>query len=95
MAPPRHGLALAVPQIKIGLSQTEKFTSVPEAVVGQEIIADAFSAGSGSPVVVITNADYADEVVSAAEAVDGVSSAAVGETNGEITVVSREQAAKP
>ena len=81
------GLALAVPQIKIGLSQTEKFTSVPEAVVGQEIIADAFSAGSGSPVVVITNADYADEVVSAAEAVDGVSSAAVGETNGEITQV--------
>ena len=81
------GLALAVPQIKIGLSQTEKFTSVPEAVVGQEVIADAFSAGSGSPVVVITNADYADEVVSAAEAVDGVSSAAVGETNGEITQV--------
>ena len=81
------GLALAVPQIKIGLSQTEKFTSVPEAVVGQEIIADAFSAGSGSPVVVITNADYADEVVSAAEAVDGVSSAAAGETNGEITQV--------
>jgi len=82
------GLALGVPQIKIGLAQTEKFTSVPEAVVGQEIIADAFSAGSGSPAVVITKAAYADEVVAAAESLDGVDAATVGETNGDITQVS-------
>ncbi len=81
------GFSLAVPQIQIGLSQTERFTSVPEAVVGQEIIADAFSAGSGSPAVVITNADYADQVAAAAESVDGVTSATVGETNGDITQV--------
>jgi len=81
------GLALSVPQINIGLSQTEKFTSVPEAVVGQNIIADAFSAGSGSPVAVITNADYADTVAAAAETVDGVASATIGETNGDITQV--------
>ncbi len=81
------GLALAVPQIKLGLSQTERFTSVPEAVVGQEIIADAFSAGSGSPVVVIANDRSVDAVVSAAETVDGVTSATAGQTNGTITQV--------
>ena len=82
------GLALGVPQIKIGLAQTQKFTSVPEAVVGQEIIADAFSAGSGSPAIIIANAAYADEVVSAAEGLASVDSATVGETNGDITQVS-------
>jgi len=82
------GLALGVPQIQIGLAQTQKFTSVPEAVVGQEIIADAFSAGSGSPAIVIANAAYADEVVTAAESLDSVDSATVGETNGDITQVS-------
>ena len=81
------GLALGVPQITIGLSQTEKFTSVPEAVVGQEQLADAFSAGSGSPAVVIVNADYADRAVDAAESLDSVDSATVGETNGEISQV--------
>ncbi|GAB2450056.1 RND superfamily putative drug exporter [Conyzicola lurida] len=82
------GLALAgVPQIKVGLAQTEKFTSVPEAVVGQEIIADAFSAGSGSPVVVIANSDSVDEVVAAAETVDGVDSATPGESAGDITQI--------
>jgi RND superfamily putative drug exporter len=82
------GLAAAgVPQIKVGLAQTEKFTSVPEAVRGQEVIADAFSAGSGSPVVVIADASSVDRVVSAAEKVDGVDSAREGESNGEITRV--------
>lgn len=80
-------LALGTTQIKVGLSQTERFTSVPEAVVGQNIIADAFSAGSGSPAAVITNADYADKVASVAETVDGVDSATVGETNGTITQI--------
>ena len=81
------GLALSATQVQVGLSQTERFTSVPEAVVGQELIADAFSAGSGSPAAVITNADYADEVADAAASVDGVDSATVGETNGDITQV--------
>ncbi len=81
------GLALGTTQIKVGLAQTERFTAVPEAVVGQNIIADAFSAGSGSPAVVITNADYAEKVADAAAGVDGVDSATVGETNGTITQV--------
>ncbi|MET4582048.1 RND superfamily putative drug exporter [Conyzicola nivalis] len=82
------GLAFAgVPQIKVGLAQTQKFTSVPEAVVGQQVIADAFSAGSGSPVVVVANAASADDVAAAAETSDGVDSATVGESNGEITQI--------
>ena len=81
------GLSLGVPGIKLGLSQTEKFTTVPEAVVGQQILADAFSAGSGSPVTVIVNADFADRVVTASESVAGVSTASVGETNGDVTQV--------
>lgn len=80
-------LALGITQVQVGLSQTERFRSVPEAVVGQNIIADAFSAGSGSPAVVIANADSAEEVASAAEGVEGVDSATVGETNGEITQI--------
>lgn len=82
------GLALAgVPQIKVGLAQTERFTAVPEAVVGQEIIADAFSAGSGSPAVVIANSDFAEEVATAAKRIDGIDSATVGESNGEISQI--------
>ena len=76
-----------VPQIKVGLAQTEKFTSVPEAVVGQEQIADAFSAGSGSPVVVIAKASAADEVAADAEKVDGVVSATVGDSTASIAQI--------
>jgi RND superfamily putative drug exporter len=81
------GLSLSVPSVSIGLSQTDKFTAVPEAVVGQQILAEAFSAGSGSPVAVIVNADYADRAVTAVESLRGVDSARVGETNGEITQI--------
>jgi RND superfamily putative drug exporter len=60
---------------------------VPEAVVGQEIIADAFSAGSGSPAFIIADADEAEDAASTAERVDGVTSATVGESDGSITQV--------
>jgi putative drug exporter of the RND superfamily len=80
------GLAAAgVPNIRIGLAQSEKFTSVPEAVVGQEILADAFSAGSGSPAVVIADNDEVDSVTSTVEEVEGVVAVRAGETDGSIT----------
>lgn len=81
------GLAIGATQVKVGLAQTERFTSVPEAVVGQELLAEAFSAGSGSPAVVISNADFAEDVAAAAENVVGVDSATVGESNGDITQI--------
>ncbi len=80
------GLAFAgVPGIRIGLSQSEKFTSVPEAVVGQELLADAFSAGSGSPAVVIADNDEVDAVTAALEKIDGVVSVTPGESSATIT----------
>ncbi|QEE60266.1 MMPL family transporter [Salinibacterium sp. dk2585] len=81
------GLATAVPGVKVGLAQTERFTSTPEAVVGQEIIADAFSAGSGSPAIVIANADAAEQVVEAALEIDGVDSARIVDSNDEIAEI--------
>lgn len=80
-------LALGVPQIRIGLAQTEKFTAVPEAVVGQNLLADAFSAGSGSPVVVIANNGQAQKVADAAATVEGVVSATPGATDGSVTQI--------
>ena len=80
--------SLAVPQIKIGLSQTESFTQATEATDGQEIIAEAFPAGSSSPASVIVNSDYAAEVANAAESVDGVDSVRIGETTPTITQIS-------
>lgn len=82
------GLAFAgVPQIKIGLSQTERFTAVPEAVVGQNVIAEAFSGGTGSPVVVIANNSNVEEVADAAARTNGVDSVRIGETNGDISQI--------
>jgi RND superfamily putative drug exporter len=81
------GLAAGVTQIKVGLAQTERFTAVPEAVLGQEVIADAFSAGSGSPVVVVADSAATDRVIDVAERVDGVVSATEGESDGGITQV--------
>ncbi|GAA3600012.1 MMPL family transporter [Klugiella xanthotipulae] len=81
------GLMLGVPNIQTGLSQSEQFTSVPEAVVGQNIIADAFPGGSGSPATVITKTAKVDETIAAATQVDGVASATAGESAGSITAI--------
>lgn len=80
------GLAAAgVPNIRLGLAQSERFTSVPEAVHGQEILAEAFSAGSGSPAVVIADNDRVDAVTKAVENVAGVVAVQKGESNGSVT----------
>ena len=82
------GLSVGVTQIRTGLAQTEIFISEPEAVRGQNLIADSFSAGSGSPTTVIVNADFAEEARDVAANVAGVDAATVGETDGTITEVS-------
>ncbi len=81
------GLSVGVTQIRTGLAQTEIFISEPEAVRGQNLIADSFAAGSGSPTTVIVNADYADEAKNVAAGVTGVDAATVGESDGTITQV--------
>ena len=81
------GLSVGVTQIRTGLAQTEIFISEPEAVRGQNLIADSFAAGSGSPTTVIVNADYAEEARDIAAGVSGVDAATVGETDGTVTQV--------
>ena len=82
------GLSVGVTQIRTGLAQTEIFISEPEAVRGQNLIADSFAAGSGSPTTVIVNADFAEEARDVAANVAGVDAATVGETDGTVTEVS-------
>jgi len=79
------GLALGVTQLQVGLSQSERFTSTPEAVTGQEVIAEAFSAGSGSPVVVMSPDGSVDDVSAALYEVEGVSTVTLGDSTGEWT----------
>jgi len=64
--------------IKNGLSATEIFIEKPEAVLGQEVLADAFPAGSAAPTYVIVSKEYADQ---ASELVDipGVASIEQGD----------------
>lgn len=83
-------LALGSTGINIGLSETEQFRVKPEAVIGIEVLAEAFPAGSSAPTQVVTNNDQADAVVSAALTVDRVASAEVinfNDTQSRIDVV--------
>jgi RND superfamily putative drug exporter len=74
------GTALALGAIAIGmvdlhatgLSQAASFTNKPESVVGQEVLAQHFPAGAGSPVVIMTNASAAPQVRTAAAGVNGM-----------------------
>jgi RND superfamily putative drug exporter len=68
-------LALGATGIKVGLSSTEQFRVKPEAVYGQEVLAEAFPAGATTPTIVIVNKDSAEEAIAAAETVSGVASA--------------------
>jgi RND superfamily putative drug exporter len=60
-----------------GLPQTEVFTSRPDSVVGQEVLATHFSAGTGSPALVFARVDTVSEVLAAVRGVDGVTDARV------------------
>ncbi len=79
------GLSAGATQLQTGLAQTERFIATPEAVRGQQIIADSFAAGSGSPTAVIVNSSYADAALELVSSTDGVDSASIGESDGTIT----------
>jgi putative drug exporter of the RND superfamily len=78
-------LASGVGGIQVGLASTDRFLKTPEAVVGQQVLAEAFPAGSTSPTVVITNNAQLNDVKHAAESVAGVASVSVGKSDGTIT----------
>ena len=81
-------LASGVGGIQVGLSSTDRFLKAPEAVVGQEVLAEAFAAGSTTPTVVVANSAQAEAVKTAAEKVAGVDSVTIGESNGTVTQLS-------
>jgi len=58
--------------LDVGLSQNDRFIVKPEAVLGQERLAEAFSAGSTAPAAVIVPAEDAAEVSDGLADVDGV-----------------------
>lgn len=81
--------------VQTGLSQNDRFLQKPEAVQGQEVLADAFSAGTTSPAVVVAPAEDAEEVVAALEDLDGVDSAVIGEESGDLTKIDVTLSASP
>jgi RND superfamily putative drug exporter len=81
--------------VQTGLSQNDRFLQKPEAVQGQEVLADAFSAGTTSPAVVVAPTEDAEEVVAALEDLDGVDSAVIGEESGDYTRIDVTLSASP
>jgi len=74
--------------LSIGQSPQEQFLQTPEAVVGQQQLADAFSAGTGDPAVVVAPADRVDAVQAAVEGVEGVDRVTLGEGDADVVPLS-------
>lgn len=71
--------SLGLLQLKAnGLSNADSFTGRPDSIVGAEVQAKHFPAGSGDPLVIITAADRAADVRRAVAATDGVVPASIG-----------------
>ncbi len=81
-------LASGVLFLQTGLSQNDRFLQKPEAVRGQEVLAEAFSAGTTSPAVVVVPLDDADAAVEAISDVPGVDAAAITETTEDLAKLS-------
>ncbi len=88
-------LALPLLGVQTGLSATEQFRVKPEAVTGQEILAQHFPAGASQPTSVIAAAADAGAVKSAVEGVDGVQSVTEAGGNDEYAELSAVLTAEP
>lgn len=73
--------------VQTGLSQNDRFLQKPEAVQGQEVLAEAFSAGTTSPAAVIVPLDEAEETALALADIDGVDAATIGESTDEFAQI--------
>ncbi|MGL4305123.1 MAG: MMPL family transporter [Mycobacteriaceae bacterium] len=56
-----------------GLTAQESFSNRPDAVVGQEIYEEKFDKGTGTPAIILTNANYVDDIIATTSKVEGVS----------------------
>ena len=70
-------MATGLTTLNVGLSQNDRFIVKPEAVLGQERLAEAFSAGSSAPATVVVPAGD----------VDGVDDAVPGPANDDIAQI--------
>ena len=75
------GLSAGATGITIGLPETEQFRVKPEAVLGIEVLAEAFPAGASAPTQVIAVNDRGEDVVEAALAAPLVASAEIVNQN--------------
>ncbi|WP_426519633.1 MMPL family transporter [Diaminobutyricibacter sp. McL0618] len=73
------GVCIAwLPQLKAnGVSQTDVILSQSDAVDGQKVLARHFDAGSGSPVVIVTDEAKATATLAAVTSTPGISSASI------------------
>ncbi len=71
-------LAIGAVGIDVGLTQNERFRETPEAVLGQQSLAQAFPAGFAEPTIVMARPDAVADVTKRIERVDGVASVIAG-----------------
>lgn len=65
-------MAMGLIGVDTSLGQEEQFRDTPDSIVGQELLAESFPAGSGAPTTVIANASAADAVAAAITGTTGV-----------------------
>ncbi len=82
-------LALNVVNLKAdGLPQSDAFINTPDSVVGQELLAEHFPAGTGSPVIIIGPASQAEQITAVVTSDPGVAGeAAPSRTAGDLVEV--------
>ena len=80
-------MAAGLTTLNVGLSQNDRFIVKPEAVLGQERIAEAFSAGSTAPAAVLIPPGDADAVLAGVLEVDGVVESRLGPANNDIAQI--------
>jgi len=67
-----------------GLQNKDTFYGTPDSVVGEDVLARHFPAGSGQPIVVIANADRADEIRTAFADTEGIAEVTEPRIDGDI-----------
>jgi RND superfamily putative drug exporter len=67
-------LATGLTELRLGLSQSDMIRPAPESVVGQQVLAKHFSAGTSEPTIIVADASAAETVVRAVQGTRGVTS---------------------
>ncbi|MGW2346577.1 MMPL family transporter [Streptomyces sp. NPDC001661] len=72
-------LSLGLIQLKAeGISNADSFTDKPDSIVGQEISAEYFPAGTGDPLVIVANRAQGEQVRRAVATTEGVVRGSIG-----------------